>query len=250
MMSPSAIKDVLDRHKRIAFQFSGGKDSTAALLAMRTEWHRIAVYFLDAGDLLQETYDFVQSIAKDIPDFRVIKSDSKAVRAQLGHPSDLVATGRTYAASILSGAPFVQVDTHTCCYNSIMKPMHDRMVEDGITLIIRGQKLADDLKGRLVSGDVLNGVEYLFPIEHMTDSEVMDCLENIQLPAYYRHMTNAPDCKSCTGWWKDGRMSYLAKSHPELAKDYAGALIVFRGELAKHMNELDAELQTYMRELG
>lgn len=242
------VKDnALDRHERVAFQFSGGKDSMAALLAMKDEWHRMTVYFMDAGDLLPETYDFVYVVAKDIPDFRVINSDSKAIRQSLGHPSDLVSTSRSYAASILSGSPYMQVDTHTCCYQSIMKPMHDRMIEDGITLIIRGQKASDGLKGRLVSGDVLDGIEYLFPIEHLNDAEVMDCLENIQLPAYYNDMTNAPDCKSCTGWWQDGRMTYLAKYHPEIAKDYASALVVFRGDLAKHISDLDAELKTYMR---
>lgn len=239
--------DPFERHQNIAFQFSGGKDSTAALIALQDRWECMTVYFTDTGDLLPETYAFVERIAKDIPDFRIIRSDSLAVRKRHGFVSDAITSRSTATAAALEGGRALMLDTHTCCYLSIMKPMQDQMIADGITLIIRGQKLSDKQKGQLVSADVIDGVEFYHPIEHLTDDEVMDMLKDIDLPMYYNHMKSAPDCKSCTGWWSDGRMNYLASTHPELAKQYAETLVAFRGELASAISNLDTELKSYVR---
>ena len=41
---------ILDRHERIALQFSGGKDSLALWGLMRPHLDRVVVYHVDTGD--------------------------------------------------------------------------------------------------------------------------------------------------------------------------------------------------------
>lgn len=241
------MKSVFERHKKIAFQFSGGKDSTAALLSLKDFWNEMTIYFVDSGDLLPETYDFVDLISSKLPKFEVIKSDSVSIRKSIGDASDAIVSSRTSIGTLIEGGLPSMLDTHTCCYLSMMKPMQDRMEADGITLIIRGQKKSDVHKGQLSSGDVRNGIEYLFPIEEWSDEMVMDYLRDYKLPDYYEFMSSAPDCKSCTGWWGENRMAYLSSKHPELARQYAEKLLAIRGDLANSIKNLDKDLESYTR---
>ena len=45
-----AAAHAVARHEKIGFQFSGGRDSVAALHVMRPHWDRMAIYITDTGD--------------------------------------------------------------------------------------------------------------------------------------------------------------------------------------------------------
>ena len=59
---------------------------------------------------------------------------------------------------------------------NIMVPLHNRVVTDGNTTIIRGQKTCDKHKSPLRDGDVVDGLTFEFPIEDWTDEQVMQYL--------------------------------------------------------------------------
>jgi phosphoadenosine phosphosulfate reductase len=138
-------------------------------------------------------------------------------------PSDLVPT-----TAGLSERPRLQ-DRFNCCYHALMAPMHQRMHDDGITLIVRGQKSADTLKSPLRSGAIESGVELLFPLEHWTDDEVFAYLEkHAFVPDYYQHLAASPDCLTCSAYWSEGRAGWLKTHHPEAYQAYQGKLDIIR----------------------
>ena len=102
-----------------------------------------------------------------------------------------------------------------------MIPMHERMISDGITLIIRGQKNSDKVKGPLRSGQVDCGIEMLFPIEDWTDKRVLSFLreQNVEIPRFYEMLNDAPDCMTCTGYWGRGYQQWLRSVDKKLADD-------------------------------
>jgi len=220
--------DALQRHDRIAFQFSGGKDSTAALYLLREHWHRMTVYWLDSGDIFPEVRSFITRMQVPIMagggGFVRVDGRVPAVIAEHGPPSDLIgadASAAAWAAGI--GKQAKLQDRALCCIRGKMVPLQERMVADGITLIVRGQKLADEVRGPLRSGDSDAGIEVLHPIEDWSDADVMAWLiEHDLVPPLYEHgITRSGDCMRCSAWLGDRRAEYLARHHPDAFADFA-----------------------------
>lgn len=236
---------VFARHKRIAFQLSGGKDSIASLHMLHPFWERMTVYWLDTGDTLPEVRQVVTELSDQLPHFVRIESSAADVIAQHGIPSDIVpAKGTPMGLAATGGGVLIQ-DRYSCCLRTVMLPMHQRMLDDGITLIVRGQKSSDANKSPLRSGDTENGIEYLFPLEDWTDDEVLIYLrENgIQYPAVYdRGMRTAPDCATCSGWWEEGRAAYLKQWHPLQYQEYQSRLNTISDAVAGHIAAFNREV--------
>lgn len=208
----------LGLHERVAFQFSGGKDSTAALLLMRDAWPRMTVYWLNSGDAFPETAAFVRRVAAHLPRFVEVQGRVNEVIGEFGPPADVIGADASETAWAMGvGRGHRLQDRALCCLRSKMAPMHQRMLDDGITMIVRGQKKADHYKGPFSSGDVVGGFEFLYPIETWTDSDVFDYLDAQELmpPLYDKGMKRSGDCMSCSAWLGDGRDRYLADNHPE-----------------------------------
>jgi 3'-phosphoadenosine 5'-phosphosulfate sulfotransferase (PAPS reductase)/FAD synthetase len=93
----------------------------------------------------------------------------------------------------------------------------------GATTVIRGQKLSDGHKSPVRSGDVIDGVTYLFPIETWSDADVFKYLESteIGIPDHYKHVNSSLDCWSCTAYLGDniGKVRYMKERHPEWHAD-------------------------------
>lgn len=238
--------EAFTRHTRIAFQLSGGKDSVAALYLLRDSWHLFTVYYCDSGDAPQETLDVVGYIAAQVPSFARIQGQVAQVKATYGLPTDLLPWSSAPAAHHHnSGYTPLMQDRVACCSRSVMKPLHDRMVADEVTLIIRGQKAADGFKGRFKSGDVVDGIELLYPVETWSDDMCLEAMmaSGVPMPRYYAlGLKHSGDCATCTAWCEPGKAAYLAEYHPikfaaynrgmrEIAAAIAPSLMNFEHEL-------------------
>ncbi len=234
---------MLGEHKKIALQFSGGKDSLATLIFMKPYWKDLTVYHLDSGDQYPETIELVKKVENTVPNFVRVQGRQKETIESMGIPSDIVPTSATWFGNMIGHGNVRINDRYSCCYNSIMLPMYERMVADGITLIIRGQKNADDHKPPLRSGDVLEGVEYLYPVEEWTHAETLEFIaENgWQVPQFYEMLNTSPDCMTCSAWWDDGRAQYLKKYHPESFVEYQRRLGIIEAEVKKHVIYFNVE---------
>lgn len=219
----------IERHSHIAFQFSGGKDSLAALYLLRDYWDQMTVYWTNTGDPVPEVRAVVDQVRAQVPHFVEIAGRAVEQIAAHGLPSDLVPTTSTAFGIGAYGQGVALQDRFNCCYHALMAPMHQRMLDDGITLIVRGQKNSDRMKSTLRSGAIERGVELLFPLEHWSDAEVFQYLERKAfVPDYYQHLAASPDCLTCSAYWNEGRARWLKTQHPEAYQVYQAKLDVIR----------------------
>lgn len=238
------MQEIIDRHQHIALQFSGGADSLACLYLMRPYWDRLTVYWTDTGAAYPETLQTVATVREMVPHFAVIHGNQPQVIEQFGMPTDILPASSTPMGIAGAGGGVAMQDRYSCCLRSIMLPMHQRMIEDGITLIVRGQKDADRLKGQLRSGAVENGIEYLYPIEAWSRRQVLDYLreQGAPIPRFYEMLKAAPDCMTCSAWWEEGAMAYLKRYHHDQYQQNLGRLDVINKAVGVHIAAFNKEV--------
>lgn len=241
------LSDFFMRHDKVAFELSGGKDSTAALYYLRPWWPCMTVYWCNTGRPAPEVLAHVRRIAGQVDRFVEVQGRRDEVWREHGWPSDLIPINYVPFGQMVRGAPAEEPGIqgrYDCCTRSLMNPLHERVLADGNTGIIRGQKNSDALKGSLRSGSLHDGIEYLYPIEHWTDERVYNYLtkEGVTLPSSYDVLDVSPDCLDCTAWWGERRSHWLRERHPEEFEKYQIRLRYIRSAINEHLNELNKEV--------
>lgn len=242
------IERVMMRHEHIAFQFSGGRDSTAALYLMRDWWQRMTVYHLDTGDHFPETTAVVTRVARDVlaagGHFKRVHSDAAADRAKFGMPTDLLPVDNCGGLGrMVSGQKVLLQSRYECCWRSLMAPMHQQLMDDGITLVVRGQRDEDYAQPPMRSGQAAQGLEVFYPIQSWTTAQVDAYIKANGLPLaawYDEGASHGSDCMGCTAWWDDGRASYMKRVHPGKYADLRANLGVIRQEINRQIVWLNA----------
>lgn len=232
----------IERHNKIALQLSGGKDSVATLYLLRPYLDKLTVYYLNAGDEPPETKSVMDECRKIIPHFVEVRSDSRSWIEQHGFPSDVVPTSSSHLGRMMGFGDLKLSDRFSCCWANVMLPMYERMKADGVTLIIRGQKLTDMPKVPLKSGAVMDGIEVYYPLETWTDSDVFLYLEEVGAPIHpaYKVVKEGIGCMHCTGWWGNKSVDWLKVAHPEAYKFVRGKHIQIRAVIDAQMDGFDA----------
>ena len=203
-----------------ALQFSGGKDSLACLFLMQPHWDELTVYWTNTGAALPETAELIEQVRATVPHFVEIRTDQPSDLVDNGWPVDVLPVRSALPMREMYGKPRLRLQSFfDCCYRNIMGPMHERMIADGVKVIIRGQRNQETHKSMLRSGDVVDGFKVLFPIEGWTGEQVRAYLADkpIKLPSNYEDMDTSLDCWNCTAWLEDniGKRRYLKRVHPE-----------------------------------
>lgn len=232
------IDAAFGRHQKIAFQLSGGKDSVACLYYLRDYASRFTVYHVDAGDEPPETKTVLDACRAVAGDIVTVKSDARAWIAEHGYPSDIVPTSSTPLGLLLGFGNLKLSDRFTCCFTNVMRPMYERMKADGITLVIRGQKLVDMPTVPFKSGALADGFEFLYPLEDWTDDEVFAYLKEVGAPIHsaYDTLKEGVDCMHCTAWWDKKLVDWLRDEHPEAHAFVAKKHIEIRSAVSMQMN--------------
>lgn len=238
------IKETIARHEKIALQLSAGKDSLACLYLLRPYLDRITVYWLNTGRTFPETEQTIKALREFIPHFVEVKGEVDSVHMMYGIPSDIVPASGTLLGRLVGGhAPLIQ-DRYSCCFQTIMRPMHERMFADGVTLIIRGQRNDDAVKSPLRSGMTDGGIEYLFPVEDWTAKEVLTYLESEKapIPRFYEMLDEAPDCMNCSAWWEKGAAKYLKRYHYTEYQDVQRRLEAINHAVSENIGNFNKEV--------
>ena len=236
----------LDGFKKLALQFSGGKDSLACLYLLQDRLHEITVYWLNTGDGCPETVDLVQHVRTMVPNFVEITTDVKAWRAKHGMPSDIVPANSHYIGSYygLSGPRLT--NRFDCCAENLMRPLHERMIADGVDCVIRGTKKCDT--GTVPAEGDTGPYHVVLPIKDWSHQDVFDYLASVDAPYnplydFYKGIS-APECFGCTAWWEDGKSAYFKALHPERLGEYRANLEEIKAALHTHLADLDFELRS------
>jgi phosphoadenosine phosphosulfate reductase len=205
----------MKNHSIVVLEFSGGRDSIAALLSLQPWPDNLHVVHLDTCDAPLEIQQIVKEVAGAFgKNFHLVRSSSYAVRAEFGHPSPIVMSDKP---QFTDGVPLMQPQFE-CCLRTIMMPLHQRVLELGATMIIRGQRDSDSSKNPLEHLSVSEGIVYAYPVHDKIDSEIDVLCGNLR-PSFYDYTSDAPDCMTCTGYWGRGYQKWLSKIDPPLAAD-------------------------------
>lgn len=239
------IAAALDRHEKVALQFSGGRDSLALVYLMRPYWDRLTVYHVNAGAPFPETVRTVDFVRNLVPNFVYVMGRQPEVIAEHGMPSDIVPANNTELGLFIAGDGVKIQDRYSCCAKSIMQPLHDRMHADGVTLILRGQRNSERLKSRHRSGDTAGGFELLFPIEDWSDEQVMEFLhaEGAPIPDFYQTMQTSHECTNCTAYLELGMNRYLKAKHPVLWRENQQRLALIYNALLEPVRNFNDEFE-------
>lgn len=243
-MLAERIEAVIARHERVALHFSGGKDSMASLYLLRPWLDRLTVYWVNTGDAMPESASIMEKCREFIPHFVEVKTDVSAWRAEHGNPSDIVPTYSTPLGRLMGFGTIKISDRFTCCWNNVMRPMYDRMKADGITCLIRGQKLVDMPSVPFKSGDRADGFEFFYPVEDWTNEEVLAYLREVGAPLHscYALGSAGVDCMHCTAWWNENHFEYLKTHHPETHGRVVKLVGEIAGAIRKNMTHLERAL--------
>lgn len=237
----------IDLYARPALQFSGGKDSLACLLLLKEAGllDRVTVYWLNTMDGCPETLDVVEWARGWVPHFVEIQHDARAWRRQFGDPTDVLpASAHTLGVAYGMGERQL-VNRFDCCWHNLMVPMHQRMLDDGVDLVIRGTKLADT--GKVPADGHQPDYDLLLPLRDWSHAQVFEFLALRGAPVNgiyeFAKGVSAPECLSCTAWWDDGKAAYLRARHPGRMAEYRASLAQVRRALRAHLDDLDRELE-------
>ena len=188
-----------------ALQFSGGKDSLAILHMYKDQLDKILVVWVNTGAAYPEVQRYMSKLSRTIPHFVVVRGRQPQNIALNGYPSDIVPIryspiGRHY---VKSAETFKIQSAFDCCAANMWAPLQQAMRMLGITRVIRGQRRDEEYTNASVTnGSVVNGIEYVLPLENWTAEQVFDYLKknNVEFPSYYSSEGTSHDCWNCTAY--------------------------------------------------
>ena len=232
--------------RRVALQFSGGKDSLA-LLYMLDDYIQdgLSVYWANTGDNLPETLAVVNAMRQYIPNFIEVQTDVLGWKKQNGICSDATTAQTSVAGSAYGMSDVRLVGRFDCCMANRLWPMHQRVLSDGIDVIIRGTKLSD--YGKVPAVGKTDVYDVMLPLLHWTKEQVFEFLESVNAPRnpIYQFISAAslPDCFHCSAAWGDNKSAYLREFHPHALQEYKTDLLTIRAELQKRVRDLENEIK-------
>lgn len=202
-------------------EFSGGKDSLACLYLLKDKWPEMIVLWLNTGAALPEVVEFMGGIRELVPHF--VEVQSKQTIEERGWPADVVPTSKTLLGQLATGkwpkdspTPLFQ-SRFDCCAATIWQPMNIAIRKLGARVVIRGQKLCDALRSPIVDGQVVDGVEYRFPIAHWTDVDVERYLtvQGVSTINGSFAANSSLDCWNCTAYLQESgpKLKYMRERH-------------------------------------
>lgn len=232
----------LDRHDRIALQLSGGKDSLAILHGAIPWLDRICVYWMNPGNPFPETVAIMDELRQAVPHFKEVPGRQRAITQADGWPSDVVPIRWTTFGQFTFGPkPFKVQGRLDCCFRSLMEPMHQAMIDDGITCIIRGKRSEEADKTPTRTGSVIDGIEFVYPIWDWKKAEVEQYLiqHSVPIPPSYEFAKHSLDCMDCTAWWGEGLDGFLQARYPEQHVEHERRLGLIRAAVATELMNLE-----------
>jgi 3'-phosphoadenosine 5'-phosphosulfate sulfotransferase (PAPS reductase)/FAD synthetase len=236
------------RHNRVALMYSGGKDSDVLLSLFAPFLEGITVYHGDAGDLLPEVAKHVAEVAAAVPHFKRVESDARAWISANATPSDLVPADMTPMGRKVKGGRRNVVTLYECCNANRWQPWTARLLADGITLAIYGQRNDELHRQLLPDHTVFFGIEAWQPLSDWSGDDVWSYIRANRVPvsAHYdlggRRM-RSPECARCPASWDEGRADYLRRFHPALAGDYKASLQEHARDIYPVLDRLQSELR-------
>lgn len=236
------IEEFFNRHSKVVLQLSAGKDSAACLWLLESYWDKLTVLWCNQGNPYPETVEYMKRIKATVPNFLEVRGNQIEWVRQKGYPVDVIPLLNTdYGRFIASQDNLKLQPFWECCSHNFWEPMGKAVKDNGFTGVIRGQKSQDGLKSPVKSGSVIDGIEYLFPIETWSDEDVLDFLGERVPESYKRGLKTSLDCINCTAYVKEGqgRLEDLKLVSPDVHKQVKNVHSYLNYELQSYIKLLE-----------
>lgn len=213
------MQDFFDRHEKVALMFSGGKDSIACLHLIKNYLDKTTVVWVNTGASFPEIEALMEETRQQVPHFLEIKTNQPESIKSKGYPVDVVPVNYTVLGQSVTSIKDFKVRSYfECCAENFWLPCDAEVRKLGITGVIRGQRQSEGHRAPIKSGYVENGIEYNFPIESWSDSEVIDYLKSkdVVIDERLSMSHSSLDCWNCTAYMAESkdRFNYIKKHHP------------------------------------
>jgi phosphoadenosine phosphosulfate reductase len=161
----------------------------------------------------------MEETRQQVPHFLEIKTNQPESIKSKGYPVDVVPVNYTVLGQSVTSIKDFKVRSYfECCAENFWLPCDAEVRKLGITGVIRGQRQSEGHRAPIKSGYVENGIEYNFPIETWSDSDVIDYLKSKDVVINERlSMSHSSlDCWNCTAYMAESkdRFNYIKKHHP------------------------------------
>lgn len=208
----------------LGLAFSGGRDSWACLWLNKDRLAEITVLWVNTGKNHPEMLETIAKAKAMCPRFVEILVDRDAQNAAQGLPSDVVPIDWTVLGQLMTSPKGVTLQPYTvCCFENIARPLFEKVRALGITHLIRGQRNREGHRGLARDGTVIEGVQFLQPIENWTKEEVTAFVAKyMEIPGHFRFEHSSMDCYDCTAYVKDSRdrVEHMKTKQPLLYQEY------------------------------
>ncbi len=198
----------------VVMLFSGGIDSLAALYAIKKDWDKTVVLWVNSGDVFPETVKQMEAMKTQFNFIEVNANQPDDIKA-FGYPADVQSAWSSVIGKSFRGTEEVFQSPLECCAKNLWKPAHAVIKQLGATMVVTGQRSEDKNLSQVKSREVLDGIEYFYPIEQWSRDEVLDFLklEGVELPDNYKTMDTSLDCMHCTAFINKSKVEYLKRNH-------------------------------------
>jgi len=192
-----------------ALLFSGGKDSLACLYLNKHRWNNLIVIWVNTGAVYPEMQAYMDGWKEKLPFFWEVKSNQPDQIARNGWPVDVLPVNNSALGKQVTGETGQLMQAYlACCAENIWLPVHNAVLSSGVKYVIKGQRLADGRKSTSRNGDIVDGVQYIMPIETWSDEDVFDYLKSVGAelaPGYNQGEKTGRDCWDCTAYLDENR---------------------------------------------
>jgi phosphoadenosine phosphosulfate reductase len=214
------MNEFLSRHKKVALMFSGGKDSVACFELIKPYLDKIVVIWVNTGSNFPEVEECVTKVALEVPNFVEVPTNQAWSVEINGYPTDVVPVNFTKMGQCFTKPKDIVLRSYLeCCNENIWSPAYAKVKELGITGVIRGQRDDESHRAAVKSGNVVDGIEYFFPLQDWSGNDVNEYLikQGVEMTERLLMQSHTSlDCWNCTAFTENSveRMEYMKKHHP------------------------------------
>lgn len=225
-------------------QHSGGRDSIAVYRLLEPFLERIVVVWVNSGDLFPEIIEYMQEVRANTPNFVEVKGGQPESIQRNGWPVDVLPVDYTEFGAMCTEEKPIKLRSYLeCCIENISMPMHQFVTSYGATLVFRGNRASETHRTPINNGDVVEGIQYVCPVEQWSDEEVVEYLRKCGEKMHPRLLMghSSIDCMSCTAYTGHSleRMAYIKKYHPVVFHDLKGVFKQIDNAIRREKDGLD-----------